>query len=106
MIGVTIGTMALIIILSVFNGFEELVTSLFNTFDPDLQITVKEGKTFKAPTLPANSIKQIPGVVRYTEVVEETVLLKFRAKQYLATLKGVSEDFERLSDLNKMVIDG
>ncbi|MCK4679064.1 MAG: FtsX-like permease family protein [Bacteroidales bacterium] len=105
-IGVTIGTMALIIILSVFNGFEELVTSLFNTFDPDLQITVKEGKTFEAPTLPSDSIKQIPGVVRYTEVVEETVLLKFRAKQYLATLKGVSEDFERLSDLNNMVIDG
>lgn len=106
MAGVTIGTMALIIILSVFNGFESLVISLFNSFDPDLKIEKVEGKTFTTGDLPADEIAAIPGVIRYTEVVEEHALLKYRSNQYIATLKGVTQDFVSKRVLDTMLIDG
>jgi len=98
--------MALIIVLSVFNGFESLITSLFNTFNPDLSITVAKGKTFHYTTFPADSIREIPGVYVMTQVVEENALLKYRNKQYIATIKGVSDDFEQMSGLDTMLIDG
>lgn len=105
-VGVTVGTMALIIVLSVFNGFETLVKSLFNTFDPDLKITLVEGKTFLPDELAKNDIKNIPGLIRYTEVLEETALLKYQNRQALVTVKGVSEDFETFSGLDTMIIQG
>jgi lipoprotein-releasing system permease protein len=105
-VGVTVGTMALIIVLSVFNGFETLVKSLFNTFDPDLKITLVEGKTFQPNMLAEDDIKNIPGVVRYTEVLEETALLKYQNRQALVTVKGVGEDFETLSGLDSMIVHG
>jgi lipoprotein-releasing system permease protein len=104
--GITVGTMALVIVLSVFNGFESLVESLYNTFDPDLKITVTAGKTFKATDLPKDEVLRIPGVVRYTEVVEENALLRYHSKQYLATIKGVSPDFEQSGSLDSMVVEG
>ena len=79
--GITIGTMALIVVLSVFNGFENLVESLFSTFNPDILITPKEGKTFQENEFPSDLIKKIPGVIYYTEVVEENALIKQNSKQ-------------------------
>lgn len=104
--GVTVGTMALIVVLSVFNGFEELVKSLFNTFNPDLVITVREGKTFNTFDLPKNKIKKLPGIISYSEVVEENALLKYKTEQYIVTLKGVNEDYLKNNPLDTMLIDG
>lgn len=104
--GVTVGTLALIVVLSVFNGFEELVKSLYNSFNPDLLITVKEGKTFDNSEISREKITQIPGVVSYTEVVEENALLKFKSEQYIVTLKGVSNDFLYHNPLDSMLVDG
>ena len=61
-VGVCIGTAALIIILSVFNGFESLVISLYNAFDPDICVTVSKGKTFDITTFPLQKIKEISGI--------------------------------------------
>jgi lipoprotein-releasing system permease protein len=105
-VGVTVGTMALIVVLSVFNGFESLISSLFNSFNPDLKITATKGKTFHYTDFPLEEIKAIPGVFILTEVVEENALLKYRDKQYIATIKGVSEEFERMSGLDTMLING
>lgn len=104
--GVTVGTLALIVVLSVFNGFEELVKSLFNTFNPDLIITIKEGKTFNVSDLPSEKIKSIPGIVSFSEIVEENALLKYKTEQYIVTLKGVSEDYLSNNPLDTMLIDG
>ncbi len=104
--GVTVGTMALIIVMSVFNGFESLIVSLFNSFNPDLAITVKMGKTFHMKDFPSDEIRAVPGVLVLTEVVEESALLRYREKQYIATIKGVSKDFEQMSGLDTMLIDG
>ncbi len=105
-VGVTVGTMALVIVLSVFNGFESLIVSLFNSFNPALSISVKEGKTFHFDDFPADSIKNIPGVFVMTQVIEENALLKYQNKQFIATIKGVSPEFEAMSGLDTMLIDG
>ncbi|MCF8308138.1 MAG: ABC transporter permease [Bacteroidales bacterium] len=104
--GVTIGTMALIVVLSVFNGFEQVVTSLFNSFDPDIRITVKEGKTFDANTLPLDRIDSIPGVGESVEVVEENTLLKYKDNQQIARIKGVSDNYSRVTALDTMIVSG
>lgn len=104
--GVMICTTALIIVLSVFSGFEHLVISLFNSFNPDLQITLKEGKTFDSTVLPEDRIRKIPGVKYLAEVIEENALVKYKDKQYIATLKGVGEDYAKMSGLDTMMAEG
>jgi lipoprotein-releasing system permease protein len=104
--GVTVGAMALIIVLSVFNGFEDLVVSLFNSFNPDLQVTVSQGKTFTPDSLAKARILQIPGVTALAEVVEENALMKYKEKQYIVTLKGVPADYGEMSRLDTMITEG
>ena len=104
--GITFGTMALIIVLSVFNGFEALVITMFNSINPDLHISVNEGKTFELDSIQKSAIKKIKGVVYYTEVVEENVLLKYNDKQHIAVIKGVSNDFFKMSKICKLIFNG
>jgi len=104
--GVTIGTMALIIILSAFNGLDNLVRSLFNTFDPDLKITVAEGKTFSSEQENIKKLKAHEGILYLSEVIEENALLRYGEKQYIATIKGVGDDFVKMSGIDSMVYDG
>ncbi|HBF89466.1 MAG TPA: hypothetical protein DDX39_12570 [Bacteroidales bacterium] len=105
-IGVTVGTTALIVILSVFNGFDSLITSLFNSFNPDLQITVKEGKTFVPDEAIFNQIKTHKAVHFYSETIEDNALLKHKDKQYIATIKGVSDNYVNMSGIDSMIVDG
>jgi lipoprotein-releasing system permease protein len=105
-LGIAAGTMALIIVLSVFNGFENLVAGLFNTFNPDIRIESAEGKTFDIDSFPIQQLKNIDGISCYTEVIEENALLKYKDKQYIVTIKGVSRDFNCTSDLNKSIVEG
>ncbi len=105
-IGVTIGTMALIIVLSVFNGFEKLVVSLFDSFNPDIQITLREGKIFSDTDIPQNLLKEMPGVVYLTEVMEENALMRYKDKQTIVTLKGVGPDFQRMTGVDTMMVEG
>lgn len=104
--GVAFGTMALFVILSVFNGFDTLIRSLLNSFDPDIKITIAEGKTFSADTAVLNFVKQNENVEYLVEVVEENVLLEYDKKQYIATIKGVSKDFSKTNGIDTMIIDG
>lgn len=104
--GVTIGTMALIIILSVFNGFEVLVTSLFNAFQPDLKIELAEGKTFRMSGFPKDRVNETPGVAYVFEVVEENALVQYNDKQHIVFLKGVDEGYDTVSELNNYFIAG
>jgi lipoprotein-releasing system permease protein len=104
--GIMVGTMALIIVLSVFNGFEHVIVSLFNTFDPDIRITLVEGKTFHEGDIAADRIKKLNGIVRYTDVLEENALLRCNNKQYFATIKGVSPEFQQSSGLDSMLVEG
>lgn len=105
-VGVSIGTMALIVILSVFNGFDNLVQSLFNSFDPDIKITIKEGKTFSSGTERIQNLKKLKGVLYMSEIIEENALLKYDDRQYIVTVKGVSDEFINMSGIDSMIIDG
>lgn len=104
MVGVAVGTAALIIVLSVFNGFESVVVSLFSVFDPDLKITVVEGKTFHNTDIEADRIRTLPGVIKFTEVVEENALLYYKNQQYLATIKGVDSLYQVNSPINDSLL--
>lgn len=104
--GVTIGTMALVVVLSVFNGFESLVVSLFNTFDPQLKVYPATGKTFPDSTFPWEEVSKIKGLTAQTAVIEEKVLLRYGTNQYLATLKGVGKNYETWTGLNNMISEG
>lgn len=104
--GFTVGTMALIIVMSVFNGFEDVVMKLFNTFNPEIQITPKEGKTFLTTTFPQEAIKKIPGVYYFSYSIEENALVKFKDNQFIATIKGVPKDYNQLNGIDSMIVQG
>ncbi len=104
--GVAVGTMALVVVLSVFNGFEDLIKSLFNSFDPDIKITIKEGKTFTADNEYFNKIKNLDGLAFYTEVVEENTLLKYGDRYHPAIIKGVSDNFVMMTGIDSMLVEG
>ena len=105
MFGVAIGTSALILVLSVFNGFEDLVLSMYNSFDPHLKITSTEGKTFN-PDESKNLLLNFDEIENSALVLEEKVLLKYQKKEYIATVKGVSEEYLELTNFNSLIIDG
>jgi len=104
--GVAVGTMALIVVLSVFNGFDNLVQSLFNSFNPDLLVTAKEGKTFVPDRHLLNQLKQIEGVSDYAEVLEDKALLKYYERQTIATVKGVDQNYRNISGVDSMIRQG
>ena len=106
MVGVAVGTAALIIVLSVFNGFESVVISLFSVFDPDIEITVNQGKTFHENEIDAARIRALPGVISYTDVVEENALLHYNKQQYLATIKGVDSLYQVKSPVDSLLVTG
>lgn len=105
-LGIAAGTLALIVVLSVFNGFEDLVARLFNTFNPDLKITAVEGKTFSTDSFPMECLQNINGISCYTGVIEENALLRYMDKQYIVTIKGVSSSFDCTSDVGKSMVEG
>lgn len=105
-IGQAVGTAALIIVLSVFNGFESVIKTLYNTFDPDLVITPQKGKTIDYTQFPVNDLQGIKGVKGVAGVVEEDALFKYRDKQYIARVKGVPEDYSKISLVDSMTREG
>ncbi|RYE27754.1 MAG: ABC transporter permease [Sphingobacteriaceae bacterium] len=93
MLGVLVGSAALILILSVFNGIETQVVSLYSSFTPELKVTPVKGKTFDPKTLHLDSLRKLPNMLSVTEVLEEKVLLRYGKGQFIGTVKGVSDDF-------------
>jgi ABC-type lipoprotein release transport system permease subunit len=104
--GVAVGTIALVCVLSVFNGFESLISNMFSAFDPDLKITLTHGKTFDVNSKEFSELRKMKSVAVFTEVIEENALLRFRDKQMPATIKGVSNDFERMTRIDSIMYDG
>ncbi len=106
MTGVAIGTMALIVVLSVFNGFDRLVVSLFSSFNAPVRITPATGKTLDMKTFPMAELKKIPGVNAVSEVIEAEALMKYRDNQSIVTIKGVEPEYHRITGIDTMVFEG
>ncbi|MBV6483655.1 MAG: Lipoprotein-releasing system transmembrane protein LolE [Flavobacteriales bacterium] len=104
--GIGVATMALVIVLSAFNGLQTLVETLYASFDPDIKITAVVGKTFNSNTIPKDKILAIDGVQFYTESLEDVALFKYSDKQTVATLKGVEETFYEITGLDTLIYEG
>ncbi len=102
LLGVAVGTASLILVLSVFNGFEALILKMYNSFDPHIKITSSEGKVFE----PGNILINNSEIAHKAYVLEEEVLLKYQEKEFIATLKGVSPSYKKLTDFDSLLIDG
>ena len=102
-IGVAVATMALVIVLSVFNGFHDLVATLFTSFDPQLEIVPTMGKTAPSDDSILTQIKQLPEVSITTECVEDQALAMFNGKQAMVKIKGVDDNFAELSHINDIL---
>lgn len=103
---VAIATAALIIALSVYNGMEGLLRSIYGSFDAELSISPTHGKSFELTDDLFNSIQQVEGVVNITEVIEDNVLLKYNEAQKLVKMKGLSDNFITHSYMAPYVIEG
>ncbi|PJA09191.1 MAG: hypothetical protein COX70_02200 [Flavobacteriales bacterium CG_4_10_14_0_2_um_filter_32_8] len=104
--GIGVGTMALIIVLSAFNGLETLVEELYASFDPDLKITLAEGKTFEVNDFPRDKVLAIPEIKFINSSLEEVALIKYEDKQTIATIKGVESGFYKMSGMDSLLIEG
>jgi lipoprotein-releasing system permease protein len=98
--------MALIIILSVFNGLETMVNAIFNKFDPDLKIIAAAGKTFIPDTARLKLLATVEGLSCYSLTIEENALLKYGERQYIATIKGVDENYAMVTNIDSSMYDG
>ena len=104
--GVALTTMALICTLSVYNGFQELIASLSSTLDPDIKIEPIKGKTFDISDTLFTDISKWENIEVWSPVLEENVLLVYRDKQMPALMKGVSDNFGQLTEIDKILLDG
>lgn len=105
-LGMTIGTAAILLILSVFNGFEDLISKLFNSYNPDIKIEPKTGIYFDVDSLMIQKIYKIPGVVKVCKTVDEIVLFEYEGSQEAGHLKGVDENFNKVTSIDSTIIRG
>jgi ABC-type lipoprotein release transport system permease subunit len=105
-IGIAIGTAALIIILSVYNGFEGLITDLYGTHEADLLITSNDSKSFSPHTNTFDSLRSDTRVKAFCETTEENVFVKYREQESVATIKGVDTNFTSITKLNDFIKEG
>lgn len=104
--GVTVGTMALIVVLSVFNGLETLVRSIFNTFDPDLKVTAVEGKYFTADTAKLRLLASVGGVECYSLTLEENAYFKYGEREVIGAVKGVDDNYKNVTSVDSSMWEG
>ncbi|MGB3548768.1 MAG: FtsX-like permease family protein [Saprospiraceae bacterium] len=104
--GVAVGAMALVLVLSVFNGFEELFLTLFNNLNADARIESVSGKTFEPSLETLNKLESIPGVLVLSRTVDEIAFLQYRDNQIPGRIKGVDSNYVLLNRLDTMILDG
>lgn len=101
--GVALATLAMVCTLSVINGFRDTVASSFTVFDPELKITVAEGKTFDANDPRVEKVRSLPQIEVFTEALEDNVMVQYKGRQAMATIKGVQDNFEQLTSIDSIL---
>lgn len=102
--GVAVGTMALVCVLSVFNGFQGVIKGLFSNFDPQVRIESAVSKSFDPDSV--STVLAYPDVELYSYVLEENALLKFKDKQLPVTVKGVDDNYDSLTNISSIMVKG
>ena len=106
MAGVAVGTMAMVVVLSVFNGMEDLNRKMFKTFDADVTVTPSQGKRFQVSDSLLKVVKSVEGVELITQVIEDNALARYGNQQTIVKLKGVDSTFSRRGQLDTALIEG
>lgn len=106
MLGMAIISMAMVLILSVFNGFEGLTLSLYNSFNPDLKVTPETGKVFTLTPEQIQQLDGLEGIDVYSQVLEEKAALKYDDNEFIGTLKGVDDNFLKVSGVDSAMVRG
>ena len=106
MIGVAVGTTALIIVLSVFNGLEDLVRTLYGKSDPNLVISAVKGKAFPVNTALLTRLQNTPGVALLTQVIEDNALLQYHDRQMVVKMRGLTENYFGQSGIDANIREG
>lgn len=101
--GVALATLALVCTLSVFNGFQDLVATFFTAFDPQLKITAVKGKVFDGQDPRILQIRELPEVELCSESLEDNIMVQYQDKQTMAVLKGVEDNFDRLTPIDSIL---
>jgi lipoprotein-releasing system permease protein len=104
--GIAVGTMALIVVLSVFNGLETLIVDRFNSFDPDLKVVPISGKTFIPDSMQLQILTSMPGVKMFSESIEENALVRYEDVYHPFIMKGVSPSFAEMTGIDSMIVEG
>ncbi|HTB24378.1 MAG TPA: ABC transporter permease, partial [Puia sp.] len=102
---IILGTASLIVVLSVFNGLEQLVRSLYSSFYTDIKISPASGKFFHVPNASLLKLKEIDGVIGYSLTIEDQALLRYNSMQPVM-LKGVDENYKKINGLSKNIFKG
>ena len=104
-IGISVGSFALIVVLSAFNGLEQVISSLNNRLTPDLQIAPVKGKTIDLTTFPMGSVKDLQGVAYVVPTLTEDALFRSEEKQHIGQVKGVGLDYEQIERFRSVSLD-
>ena len=103
-VGVAVATMALVVTLSVFNGFHDLVATFFTSFDPQLKVEPVKGKTVAADDPVLTRIRQLPQIEVATECVVDQALAVYNDRQAMVVIKGVDDNFDKLTHINEILV--
>ena len=101
--GVALATLALVCTLSVFNGFQDMVAGFFTAFDPELKITIREGKVFEPQGAAFQEVRSLPEIGVWTETLEENAMVQYKDRQAMAIIKGVEDNFEELTSIDSFL---
>jgi len=104
--GVAVGAAALILVLSVFNGFEDLINGMFSAVNPDVRVTIAKGKTFEVDSTIIAKLKAIDGIEVVSQTLEEVAFFEYKDNQDFGILKGVDEQYPLVTGIDSMVREG
>lgn len=106
LIGITVSTLALVVVMSVYNGIGELTQTLFNVFDPELLVEPVEGKTFRTSSIDYEALKRVEGVAAVSEIAEENAWLTLRQAEAIVLLRGVDAGYGHSCGLDTLLANG
>lgn len=101
--GVALATLALVCTLSVFNGFRDMVAGFFTAFDPELKITVVQGKVFDPHEQRLQQVKALPQIELWSQTLEENAMVRYKDRQVMVVIKGVEDNFEQLTAIDSLL---
>ena len=105
-VGISIGTAALLLILSVFNGFESLLSGLFNSYNPDLKVLPIEGRYIEVDTIALHQIANLQDILAMSRTIEEVALFEYKENQEAGYIKGVDANFTKVTDIDSIMVNG